>query len=199
MKKKDKKLIEKFIEKTKNMPNLECIVLFGSMARDEADKRSDIDLLLVFNEENPKSHISEIMSIITTLKPHREIRPTVTNLTDYDEEFLQTVLREGDVLWGKILITTDHLLLKPFRLVSYDISALKSSKKVKVSRLIYGYQSKKTVNGKIKQYRYKGLKDKYNVYLISKNTVLIPEQYAKLFLVELDKYHVSYQDKMVWA
>lgn len=199
MKQKDKKLIERFVEKTKNIPNLDCIILFGSMMRGEADKRSDIDILLVFNEKNPKSHIPEIMNIVTTLKPHREIRPTVTNLADYDEEFLQTVLREGEVLWGKLLITTNNLLLKPFRLVSYNISTLKPSKKVKASRIIHGYQSKKAVNGEIKQYRYEGLKDKYNVHLISKNTVLIPEEYAKSFLRNLDKHHVKYQEKMVWA
>jgi len=199
MKIKDRKLIERFVEKTKNIPNLKCIILFGSLVRGEADRRSDIDLLLVFDEENPKSHIREIMSIVTTLKPHREIRPTLTNLTDYDEEFLQTVLREGEVLWGKILITNNNLLLKPFRLISYDISTLKPSKKVKVSRIIHGYQSKKTVNGKIKQYKYEGLKNKYNVHIISKNTVLIPEKYAKIFLKDLDKYHVTYQEKMIWA
>jgi len=199
MKNKDSKLIERFVEKAKNIPNLECIILFGSMVRDEADKRSDIDLLIIFDEEKPKTHISDIMEIVTSLKPHREIKPTLTNLTDYDEEFLITVLREGKVLWGKIIITTDNVLLKPFRLISYDISTLKPSKKVKVSRIIHGYQSKKTVNGKIKQYKYEGLKDKYNVNIISKNTVMIPEKYGKKFLKDLDKYHVIYKEKVVWA
>jgi len=199
MKIKDKKLIEKFVEKAKNIQNLKCIILFGSIVRNEADKRSDIDLLLLFDEENPKSHIPEIMNIVTNLKPHREIKPTITNLVDYDEEFLQKVLREGEVLWGKMIITPEKLLLKPYRLISYDISALKSSKKVKISRIIHGYQSKKTIDGKIKQYKYLGLKDKYNVYLISKNTVLISEKYIKNFLNDLEKYHVNYQEKMIWA
>ena len=196
---KDKKLIERFVEKTQNLQNLECIILFGSMVRNEADKRSDIDILLVFSEENPKLHISEVMSIVTTLKPHREIKPTVTNLIDYNEEFLQTIMREGKVLWGKVVISTDKLLLKPYRLISYNISTLKPSKKVKISRIIHGYQSKKSAKGEIKQYIYEGLKDKYNVYLISKNTVLIPEKNTKMFLKELDKYRVTYQEKMVWV
>lgn len=199
MKTKDKKLVERFVEKTKNIQNLECIILFGSIVRNEADKRSDIDLLIIFDEEKPKSHISEIMNIVTTLKPHREIKPTLTNLTDYDEEFLQTVLREGAVLWGKMIITSEKLLLKPHRLVSYDLSTLKPSKKVKVSRIIHGYQSKKIVHGKIKQYKYEGLKDKYNVHLISKNTVLMPEKYAKDFLKDLDKHRVTYQERAIWV
>jgi len=199
MKIKDKKLVERFVEKTKNIPNLECIILFGSIVRNEADKRSDLDLLLLFNEKNPKSHIPEIMKIVTTLKPHREIKPTVTNFTDIEEEFLQTVLREGKVLWGKMIIAPNKLLLKAYRLISYDVSALKPSKKVKISRLIHGYQSKKTIDGKIKKYAYPGLKDKYNVHLISKGTVLVPEKYTKNFLQELDKHHVTYQEKIVWA
>jgi len=199
MKIKDKKLIERFVEKAKNIPNLECIILFGSVARNEEDKRSDLDLLLIFNEENPKLRISEIMRLVTMLKPHREIKPTVTNLTDYDEEFLQTVLREGEVLWGKMIITPDKLLLNPYRLISYDISKLKPSKKVKISRLIHGYRSRKTIDGKIKEYAYLGLKDKYNVHFISKNTLLVPEKYTKKFLMELDRNRVTYQEKLVWA
>jgi len=199
MKNKDRKLIERFVEKAKNIPNLECIILFGSLIRGEADKRSDIDLLIVFDEKNPKSHIPEIMNIVTSLKPHREIKPTLTNLTDYDEDFLKTVLREGEVLWGKIIITTDKILLEPFRLISYDISTLKPSKKVKVSRIIHGYQSKKMINGKIKHYKYEGLKDRYDVHIISKNTVLVPEKYVKFFLKDLDKHHVAYQEKVVWT
>ena len=199
MKIKDEKLIERFVEKAKNVQNLECIILFGSMVRDEADKRSDIDLLLIFDEKNPKSHIPEIMNMVTNLRPHREIKPTVTNLTDYDEEFLQTVLRDGEILWGKMIITPEKLLLKPYRLISYDISTHKPSKKVKISRIIHGYQSKKMINGEIKHYKYPGLKNKYNAHLISKNTILIPEKNIKNFLSELKKYNVNYQEKMVWA
>ncbi|MEA2053554.1 MAG: nucleotidyltransferase domain-containing protein [Candidatus Thermoplasmatota archaeon] len=196
---KDKKLIGRFVEKTKDITNLRCIVLFGSMARGEADKRSDIDVLLVIEEENPKLCIPEIMNIVTSLKPHREIKPVVTNLADYDEEFLWTVLREGKVLWGSMVVTPDKFLLSPYRLISYNLSKLKPSKKVKISRLIHGYQSKKIINGETKKYKYTGLKDKYNVHVISKNTVLIPERHAKNFLSELDKHGVEYQERIVWA
>ena len=195
----DKKLIDQFVEHVRHLPQLECILLFGSLARDEADKRSDIDLLLIFDAENPKVYIPEIMTIVTSLKPHREIQPTVTNLTDYDETFLQTVLRDGKVLWGKIIISPDKLLLKPYRLVSYNLSALKPSKKVKISRLIHGYHSKKTINDAVKHYVYTGLKDKYNATLISKNTILLPEHEGKTFIEELKKHHVTYQEKLVWA
>jgi predicted nucleotidyltransferase len=198
MKKKDKELIENFVKKAKKVPKLECIILFGSMVRDEADKRSDIDLLLVFDSGNPKSYLSEIISIITSLKPHREIKPTITNLTDYDEEFLQTVMREGKVLWGKVIVTTNNLLLKPYKLISYDLTSLRPSKKVKISRLIHGYESKKMINGNLKHYKYTGLRDKYDVIIISKNTLLLPDKYSKSFLNNLKKYHVSYEIRQVW-
>jgi len=198
MKKKDEELIQKFVKNIKNIPHLQCIILFGSMVRNEADKRSDIDILLVFDCEKPKEYLSEIISTITSLKPHREIRPTITNLFDYDEEFLQTIMREGKVLWGKVIVTTNNLLLKPYSLISYNLSNLKPSKKVKISRTIHGYESKKKVNGKVKHYKYKGLKDEYDVIIISKNTVLIPEKYAKIFLNKLKKYHTSYNEKKIW-
>lgn len=198
MNKKDKVLIKTFVEKIKDMDNLECILLFGSMARGEADRRSDIDILLVFKDDHPKTHLHEITKIITSLKPHREIKPIVTNLVDYDEEFFQTVLREGKLLWGKLILSTDQLLLQPYHLVSYQTHKLKPAKKVKISRLIHGYHSKKTINGEIKQYTYKGLKHKYNIHFISKGTILIPENAAKSFFAELKKYYVGYTDKKIW-
>lgn len=198
MNKKDKKLIDTFVEKIKNLDNLECIILFGSISRNEADKRSDIDILLVFNEEHPKKHLFEITQKITELKPHREIKPVVTNLVDYDEEFVQTVLREGKLLWGKIILSTTHLLLKPYHLVSYQTNRLKPADKVKISRLIHGYTSKKKINGELKQYEYEGLKHKYDIHFISKGTLIIPEDAVKSFFCELKKSNVAYKDKKIW-
>lgn len=195
----DKKLLKRFVEKVKDLPHLQCIILFGSMARGEEDKRSDIDVLLVIEEENPKSRLPEIMGIVTSLKPHREIKPVVTNLADYDEEFLQTVIREGKVVWGKVVVTPDRLLLRPYRLISYDLSRLEPSKKVKISRLIHGYRSKKVMDGETKSYVYAGLKDRYDVHVVSKNTVLIPERYARDFLHELDRHGAEYRQRTVWA
>ena len=107
-------------------------------------------------------------------------------------------MQEGKVLWGKVIVTTDDLLLKPYRLISYDLTSLKPSKKVKISRLIHGYESKKIVNGKLKHYKYAGLKGKYDVMIISKNTLLLPEKYSKNFMNNLKKYRVLYEEKQVW-
>ena len=102
---KDKELIDRFIKRiTEEIPSIEAAVLFGSMARGDYDGRSDIDIMLIIDEEQPSEHSPVISRIITELHPHREIRTVLTNLRDYDEDYYQNVFREGKVLFGKILL-----------------------------------------------------------------------------------------------
>ncbi|MFQ6057227.1 MAG: nucleotidyltransferase domain-containing protein [Methanosarcinales archaeon] len=176
MKEEDKRLIQKLVEKVKDLPNLECIVLFGSFVKGEEDKRSDIDLLIVFNSDTPNKYISQVSEIITSLKPHREIHTVLTNLSDYDTSFFNSVFREGKVLFGKVFLTPKKLGMQAYKLIHYDLSNLENSVKVKISRRVYGYVSEKKINGEIKRYVYKGLKEYPRVILISKATLLIPEK-----------------------
>ncbi len=198
MDRKDQELIHKFVDRIKHLSDLECIFLYGSLARGEEDARSDIDLMLVFNAEKPKRHISEIMKIVTDLKPHREIRPVLTNLCDYDPGFFLNVLREGKLLWGKLMVSSEKLLLRPFVLISYDLSKVTAAKKVKTSRYVRGYRSTKVIDGKEKVYNYKGLKEKFGVKLISKGTILTPEENRKEILRFLDENGIDYQQLPIW-
>ena len=155
---KDKKLINSFVEKLLRVapPSLSAVILFGSLARGNFHKASDIDILLVYDEENPRKHLQEVAKVISELKPHREIRPVFTNLKDLDPSLLREVLKEGIVLFGKLILTPDNIGLRPYKVFSYDLRSSSSTVKTRVARLIYGYVSEKKVGEKIKRYEYKG-------------------------------------------
>jgi predicted nucleotidyltransferase len=193
MKKEDEELISAFIEKVKDIVEIDAIVLYGSLARGDYDRRSDIDILLVVDCERPDDLLPQITHIITELKPHREIVPTMTNLKDRDESFLRNVFKEGKVLFGKILLTPGHLALEPYFLISYDLGRLKSSLQVRISRRIHGYVSKKFIKGREKVYRYKGLKDKYGAIFISPSTLILPQSLVRDFISELEDLGVKYK------
>ena len=198
MKSKDKQLINRFIDGVRQIPDLECILLYGSFARGEEDNRSDIDLMLVFDSEKPKRHISEVMKVVSELKPHREIRPVLTNLHDYDPSFFLNVFREGKLLWGRVMISGEGLLLRPFILISYDLTSVSPAKKVKISRFVHGYRSTKVIEGAKKTYNYTGVAEKFGVRIISKGTLLVPEQNKKEILGFLDNNGIDYDQLSIW-
>lgn len=191
MSKRDQRLVDAFIDKVRTIPNIRGAVLFGSMARGDQDRRSDIDILLVVDDPKPRRFLAQVVHIISELHPHREIQVSLTNLRDRDETFLKTVFDEGKILFGSFLLTSEGIALRPYLLVSYNLSRTDPVKQVRVSRKVHGYISRKKVDGKIKEYRYKGLKGEEGVKVISQGTVLLPKEMGLGFVRELDSMNVK--------
>ena len=194
----DWRLIERFVDRIKELPDLEAVVLFGSLARGDVDRRSDIDLLLVVDREDLAPVRSEIATLITELKPHREISPTLTNLRDVDASFLRNVFREGRVLYGKLLLTPEHLALEPRVMISYDLAGQKPADKVQISRRVHGFRSKKILDGKARVYEYAGLKGRKGAILVSRSAILLGTEDAEELVAELERRKISYNRRDVY-
>ena len=186
-------LIKDAVESLKDLENLKAIILFGSYSRGEEDRRSDIDLLVIIDSEQPKKYLKEVVERISKLDKEGIISPRLTNLKDYDPGFFQNVLREGKVLFGSLVVDNKKLALRPYRLVNYDLSTLDNSKKVRISRRVYGYISKKGN----KKYEYKGLKDEEGIFVYPNSTVLIPED-GLGFIGFLKRENVPFKEKKIW-
>lgn len=181
---KDKKLITKFVERAKGWapPTLSGIVLYGSVVRGDFGPRSDVDVLLIFDEPNPGRHLTEITKLITALKPHREIRPLLTNLKDLSPDLLKRVMREGVVVYGKLVLTPERLAVKPYCIVSYDLSDANSVVRQRVARRVYGYVSRKRVGRRVRTYRYSGLADRRDCFILGRSVIALPQEVAEGFV-----------------
>lgn len=188
----DWRLISRFVSRIEDLPNLQAVVLFGSFARGDADRRSDVDVLLVLDRDDLRSVRSQVAAILSELKPHREITPTITNLRDVDASFLRNVFREGKVLHGKLLLDPTHLGLEPRTLIAYDLTGRKSSDKVQISRTVHGYKSRKTVNGKSRVYEYPGLMRRPGAILVSRSAILLRSEDAGELVGELERRKISF-------
>lgn len=199
MDRKDSELLDKFIKRIKEeVPSIETAVLFGSMVRGDYDSRSDIDIMLVSDSEHKDEINATISKIITEFHPHREIRTVLTNLHDYDEDYYQNVFREGKVLFGKVILTPDHLALKPYLIVSYDLSGKPNTLQVKISKKVHGYTSKKIIDDKEKIYTYPGIEEKYGGKIVSKSAIILPFDKGKEFSNELTQLGVPYRIFKIW-
>src|SRR3989338_822580 len=186
-------LIKTAVESLKDLDNLKAILLFGSYARGEEDKKTDIDLLVVIDSKQPKKYLKDVVRRVSSIDKEGLISLRLTNLRDYDPGFFQNVLREGKILFGCLVVDNKKLALKPYRLVNYDLSKLDNSKKVRISRRVYGYISKKDN----KRYEYKGLKDEEEVLIYPNSTVLIPEN-SLGFIEFLKRENVPFKEKKIW-
>jgi predicted nucleotidyltransferase len=198
MNKKDKDLINRFVDLLKEVERVEGAVLYGSLARGDYDRRSDIDIMVIIDDKKPMKRLSRITKIITDLRPHREIQCVLTNLRDKDEEFYKNVFKDGKVLFGKFVLTPEKASLRPFIMISYDLGKVPPSKKVKIAHRIHGHKSVKKVKGKTYRYEYKGLKDRYDATFIGKGVIILKKMDADDFISELKKLKIKYKSYDIW-
>lgn len=190
----NKELIEEAVNILKDMDNLQAIILFGSYAKGKETATSDIDLMLVVDVKKPKELLPLVIKKLSTIDKEGKISPRVTNLSDIDVEFLLDVFRHGKLIYGKVILNEGKMMLKPYRLIYYDISDLPPSKKVLISKRIHGSQS--TI--KNKKYSYEGIKGIYGFEIFGRSLVLVPEKSFEDFKIFLDSNNVKYKEKKIW-
>lgn len=198
MREEDKRFLEEFVKRARKLPNLEAIILFGSLARGEEDRRSDIDLLMIFDHKNPEEYIPNVSKIISKLSPRREVRPVLTNLKDYDPDFLNNVIREGRVLFGKVVLSPKKLGLKAYKIIHYSTKGLDNALKMRLYRSIHGYKIKTMKRGKIYTSEKGGLINQRDVILLGTNVIALPENLAKEFLRFLEVNNITHRTWKVW-
>jgi predicted nucleotidyltransferase len=100
-----KPVLEKFKREIKGIAgdNLKKVVLFGSYARDEAKKYSDIDIILVFQKEPSVEEKNKIREISNSLSLQydvviAEFLITQSEFQKYKTPFLLNVKKEGIAL-----------------------------------------------------------------------------------------------------
>jgi len=188
----DRLVIEKLVNGFSKLPHLEAIILFGSLARGQADERSDIDLLLIFSHPKPEGFLEQVTGIINEVNPHREVRPVLSNLQDYDRDFLHNALREGKTLFGKVVVSSDMLGLRPYRAFSYSLVGNTPKEKQAIHRLIYGYRVKTVKGGKVYVSKKEGMVDRGDIKILGRGVIAVPEEEAARLEETLKRFHVQY-------
>lgn len=146
-----KKPIIEFIEQAEEIPNLVGVILFGSAVTGDVSKKSDIDLLLVFDcEHNPElgeeSKIALKISSEIAVKEKMDCSFSFVfynqrNPKEIDPDFLWNVSKEGKLIWGRTSILLGkgtHQILQPLMIVKYSLKGLKEKERRTLLRVLYG-------------------------------------------------------------
>lgn len=163
----------------KKLPKAETrfAILFGSAARGEATEDSDIDIII---SPRKPSDVEGVLDVVRGIESERRIRIACLiadrTLRELDRQLLDTILREGKALVGRMpRIDVHDLDLQSVRLVSFDLSGLPVAKKMRLSRELYGFETRKEYRGKTYIRRVRGKIDEWGGRKIGPGTVLIPE------------------------
>lgn len=200
-------VVFEFAKRVSGVSRVQSAVLFGSVAKGEADARSDVDFLIVFDSNKPVSRILErklISEIALDLekKFNRNISLVFTNrnFDGLDRQFAETVFREGLILYGGVPhLDAKKLKLEPYVLICFSLRKMSKPDKMRIKRALYGHRTIKRYKGKTYTSEVVGLVERLGGKRAGIASVLVPaKNYSELVSV-LEMFKAEYEKIDVWV
>lgn len=176
---------------------IDRIVLFGSVARGDYTKKSDIDLFIDLTNLDKKTLLSKEIEKIKTnffeservkkwdkLNIANDFNALIGKLEEKKWDDLRRSMQSHAMLIWARFFDIRKKDLKSYVLIKWSVGIKDVNKRVNIARKLYGYSQK----GK----RYKGLFDDVNAKLIGKGTALIPTEHINKFRELFDNLQVRY-------
>ena len=134
-------ILTELVDRLAPIAGLVRILLFGSVARGEADEYSDYDLLVLFKDRASMWDGWDAVFAATgpmNLDIHA-IPETIDEFNSANPVFLRELVRDGRVLFSRepFAARISSPLSRPFSVVSYDLSSLSYKMKMRVLYSLY--------------------------------------------------------------
>jgi len=180
MRKENEPLIKDIKKSVGNIKIIQAIIVFGSVSRGQDKLDSDIDICIVLSKRDPaKEKIISNSFLELEKKYNRNIQLLICNeaFKDVERQFLETVLREGQVIFGHLPpIPIQRLQFEPYTIIKYELKNLSHSDKMRLTRLLYGKETRKIYKNKTYISQKKGLLAQLKGMRIGKSSILLPEK-----------------------
>ncbi len=174
------------LSKTKDVDK---IILHGSVARDDFDEESDIDLFIDTKNKNTEKAINNVLDNYYKTKKFKEwklkgIQNTISIIAgDLNSEewknLKRAITNTGIILYGKYKANVEKI----YQYVLFSFENIKPDKRrIAVFRKLFGF--------KVGKKKYPGLVDKINAVKMGKGTILVPAEHVQ----EIRKY---FQEKKI--
>lgn len=199
-------VVFEFAKRVSDVPTIRSVALFGSVAKGEADARSDADLLVMFDTESSVSRLPErkrVSEIALDLEKKfgRSISLVFTNrnFDGLDRQFVESVFREGLILYGRNpQVDVRRLKLEPYALIYFSLKGMGKPEKMRLKRALYGHRTVKRYKGKTYESEITGLVERLEGRRTGIASVLIPQRNFKELEDALERFGVVYEKLDVW-
>jgi predicted nucleotidyltransferase len=201
-----KDLIFKFA-KHASVDGVSYIFLFGSAAKGNADRRSDIDILIILDTENTdfegmeaKARISELaLTLEKEFDRSIQIVFTNRNYEGLDTHFIEEVLKGGILLYAKFpSIIVQGLELEHYVTIVFTLENFNSKEKMRVKRTLYGYRTRKIVRGRLYESEKVGLVQQLQGIRMGAGVLAIPQNNIRNIEEELKKLKINFKEIDMW-
>lgn len=186
-----------FMQKIKERSEIKQIILFGSVAREEANVKSDVDIFIDVIKET-KSLEEQVKKILNNFresakyknywKPlgiENEIKPIIGKLENW-KDLQSSIAANGIILYSKFKLEIKEGKHKTFFIWE---NVAPNNKRVLFNKQLLGYKQK----GKF----YQGLLQKYEGQKMGKGCILVPLEYSTQFHNLFKKYKITAKIKKV--
>lgn len=189
-------LPNKLLNRFAKIKSLQAVILFGSYARGDADSRSDIDLLLIFDTKaDVKKANREVLDILDKFHslPLVLSRRGKEEIAD-DMSFFYNVFREGYVLYkrpGAELLPAAIARDKQSIIYCYELASMSHEQKLKFNSVLSSRVIKK-------KYRYLGLLDRVRGEKLGGGVILVPANAEREVDALFEEYDIVPRKRYIW-
>ena len=192
-------LIDDLVALLRSEKGVSAGVVFGSVARGEADSRSDLDLCIIMKKDVRKKLSDRILSLEKKHDISMNVVFTDPAFVGVDRYLVETLLKEGVPIFGTLPdVPVQRLELEPYEIIKYDLLGLEQGDKMRLKRALYGMVTKRKYRDKTYQSKKIGLVVELKALRIGKASVLVPEKESRLVEKLLKDYHVKYRKITIW-
>lgn len=188
-------------QELRKIPGVRSAVLFGSAARGTAKEDSDIDLLIDCDRAREDAAWNALVALDRRFHVEFSVifyRPEEREA--FDKQFLESIVRQGRVLFGSLpLLTPAQLDLQPLRLVSYQTGRLSPRKRAQFLREIDGYETRKRVGKKVYVVRKPGFLKEAGGWRVGRGAVVVPEESIEAFDDLLRRHGATRSVIAIWS
>lgn len=185
------------LQKVKKKEKIKNIILFGSVARGEEDKISDVDLFIdiisanaalekeyaalldTFYSSTKHQHYWKLLGITNEIKLH-------VGVLEKWKELRPSIIADGIVLYGKFMPKIKEGKHSVFFIWE---NVTPNSKRVLFNKQLFGYKQ----NGKF----YQGLLGEYHSERMGKGSILVPLEHSTVIHNHFKKYKIAVKIKKV--
>lgn len=174
------------VEAISSIKEVLAIILFGSIARGDYDEYSDYDILVIFKDkESMWKNWDELFKRVGRLNLLVHCIPkSLEEFLKSEPTFLNEIFRNGKLLYIKYPFQAymRPLDLKPYKLITYNMSGLRQEDKMKFYYKLYGKNSSSNI----------GLVKKVGGIKVSEGCLLMPEDSFEIIKDILNKFNVKF-------
>lgn len=183
---------KKLVQELRQVEGLVCSLVYGSFARGEEGKSSDIDILNVFEDEGSKES-ADLSRLTYQREAERVIQFVNFTVEEIDRgknrALISTAFKEGKLIFLKRPLRFDAST--SFReashsIISYDLSKLEYKEKSKFQYKLYGKEG------------YDGIVDRYPAKKLGRGVVMISSDGANEIKAVCGELGVDYEETKVW-